>query len=76
MPNAPVNLAIVQTLSATEIQIGWDPGSEIVSNPVTKSYRVYLDDGSGNDPVLWHDSASQAISTVALLRDLHTGMTY
>ena len=76
VPSAPQSLEIVQTLSETSIQIKWLPGTAISSNPETLSYNVYLDDGSGNDPILWYDSATQAISTQVVLSGLVTGMTY
>ena len=56
--------------------MSWQPGLEITLNPETLSYKVYLDDGSGNNPVVFWDSAGHSVSTVATLSGLRTGTVY
>jgi hypothetical protein len=36
-------------------------------NPETTAYRVYLDDGSGNGPVLYYDSTPCALANIYTL---------
>ena len=60
----------------TSLQLGWDPGLVITSNPVTLRYRVYLDNGSGNDPVIAWDSSGSALANIATLKGLITGHSY
>ena len=40
------------------------------------SYRIYLDNASGNNPVVFWDSAGQALSNIATLTGLQTGTVY
>ena len=44
-------------ISETSIQLSWSPGLAIAMNPETLSYRIYLDNASGNEPVIFWDSA-------------------
>ena len=76
IPTAPQNLIRVQALSETSIQGSWQPGLEIMSNPETLSYKIYLDDGSGNNPVVFWDSAGVALSNIATLTSLQTSTVY
>lgn len=76
IPTAPQNLIRVQALSETSIQVSWQPGLEIMSNPETLSYKIYLDDGSGNNPVVFWDSAGVALSNIATLTSLQTSTVY
>lgn len=48
----------------------------IPSNPLTLGYLVYLDDGSGNEPKVVHDTKGQALSNIATLTGLTTGHVY
>jgi hypothetical protein len=48
----------------------------IVGNPLTLSYRVYLDDGSGNLPQVVFDSKQQARTNIVTLKDLVSSNTY
>ena len=57
--------------------MSWEPGlSTETLNPETLSYRVYIDDHSGNDPVVYHDSAGKTLATVATIEGLETGAVY
>lgn len=40
------------------------------------THRVYLDDNSGNGPVLVHDTGCTAITNIVTLTKLKTGFTY
>lgn len=76
VPNAPVALSIREIFTATSMQLTWDDGAAIASNPATTSYRVYLDDDSGNPPAKVFDSASQALTNIVTLNDLVAGNSY
>ena len=76
VPNPPLNLKQVKTVSQTAIQVAWEPGLAIASNPVTLRYKVFLDDGSGNEPVRVWDTETHALSNIATLTGLRTGHTY
>jgi len=47
-PNAPSGLTVSQRFSETSIELQWTTDTPIVGNVPTISYRVYLDDLSGN----------------------------
>lgn len=53
----------------------WIDGTAITSNPETLSYRIYLDDGSGNPPTKVFDSQYQALTHIYTLKDLLEGST-
>ena len=57
VPSAPTTLQISDFVSQTQIQVTWQDGPEIIDNPATLAYRVYLDDRSGNPPSLVYDTA-------------------
>jgi hypothetical protein len=59
-----------------QVQITWTKGSDIAGNPELLAYRVYLDDGSGNDPALVYDTGSRALTTLVTITDLMVGHTY
>jgi len=58
------------------MQITWDEGAAIASNPFTFSYRVFLDDLSGNPPAKVFDSESQSLTNIFTLINLMPGSTY
>lgn len=66
-PNAPENLSLFQILSETSMQITFDEGAEILNNPPTLAYRVYLDDSSGNNPELVYDTGRKALTNLITL---------
>lgn len=76
IPNAPINLAVRQIYSSTSLEITWDDGASISSNPSTLSFNVYLDDLSGNPPAKVFDSTSKAITNIATLKGLNPGDSY
>ena len=76
VPNAPKNLRMVEITSETSVRITWTQGDAITSNPETLAYRVYLDDGSGNEPALFYDTLSSALTNDVTLTGLKTGATY
>jgi len=83
-PKAPTNLHQTRIISETEIEIEWNSGGnylndlaeEILVNPPTFAYRVYLDDGEGNEPDLVYDTGASALTTVVVVKDLLVGHTY
>lgn len=54
----------------------WDPSIIVSGNPITTSYRVYLDDGSGNEPSIAWDSTESSLTNIATLAKLKTGHVY
>lgn len=76
VPSKPQNLQRIQMLSEDTIQVSWEPGLAISDNPATLSYRVYLDDASGNEAQIVWDSEGQALSNIATLAGLRTGSVY
>lgn len=58
------------------MQITWEDGAAIASNPFTFSYRVFLDDLSGNPPAKVFDSESQSLTNIFTLINLMPGSTY
>ena len=77
VPSAPVDLAVLKIVSKTEIQITWEQGASIsIVNPLTTSYKIFLDDGSGNGPQLYYDSAPRALANIYTLSNLVTGNSY
>ncbi len=76
VPNAPVALAVRQIFSATSMQMTWNDGAAITDNPATLSFRIYLDDGSGNPPAKAFDSQNQAMTNIATLKNLVAGNSY
>jgi hypothetical protein len=76
VPNAPVSLTTVKFNIANEVQVTWNEGSAIAGNPPTLAYRVYLDDGSGNEPVLAYDTGKRALTNLVTIKGLTTGQTY
>ena len=75
-PNPPQNVSRVNILSETSIQISFEEGSEIQDNPPTLAYRVYLDNGTGNDAELVYDTGRKALTNLITLSDLKIGHSY
>lgn len=76
VPNAPSSLALVQSLSATSFEVAWTADVYITNNVQTLSYRIYIDDNSGNGQSLYYDTANYAISTQATLSGFTFGNSY
>jgi len=55
------------------MQITWIDGASIANNPVTLSYRIYLDDRSGNPTKKVFDSQNFALTNIATLKNLVAG---
>jgi hypothetical protein len=49
---------------------------EILSNLPVIAYRVYLDDLSGNDPVLSYDTGHRSLTNLVTLNNLLVGRDY
>lgn len=47
-PNAPSSLVISRRISETSVELQWTADTPVAGNVATTSYRVYLDDLSGN----------------------------
>lgn len=58
------------------MEITWDDGAIITSNPSTLSFNVYLDDLSGNQPAKVFDSATKALTNILTLTNLTAGNSY
>lgn len=58
------------------MQVTWTEGAVIATNPSVKAYRVYLDDGSGNDPQLVYDTGLKSLTNLVSIAGLNIGHTY
>ena len=76
VPNAPQNLRLHQIQSETEFVVAWEDSEPIADNVQTLSFRLYLDDGSGNIATLAYNTLDSALSNVARLNNLETGHKY
>lgn len=47
-----------------------------MGNPSTTAYKIYLDDGSGNEPQLVYDTGRKSLTNLVTISDLETGKTY
>lgn len=72
-PNAPINLAVNEIVTATEIEVTWSDGAAIANNPPIKAYRVYLDDFSGNPPALVYDTGRSSLTNLFTINGLSIG---
>lgn len=54
----------------------WVADTYITNNLATTSYRLYLDDNSGNGEVLYYDTSLYAFTTKAIVSGLSLGNTY
>jgi hypothetical protein len=72
-PSFPANIqdAITRRFSETSVQIEWAADVQIVNNPTTNFYRLYLDDLSGNEPAPIAAETPQLV-----LKDLVLGHSY
>lgn len=71
VPNAPSSVQVSQRTSETSLELTWTPDVAVSGNLLTDSYRVYIDDLSGN-PV-----AARSASTPQLaVSDLVLGQVY
>lgn len=76
LPSQPLNLVATQMISESEVQLTWDKPQEILSNPAILAYKIYLDDGSGNQASMVYSTSSKSLTNVANVRDLIVGHVY
>jgi hypothetical protein len=76
VPNAPQNLVKLEHPAADKVKITWEEGIELIDNPPILAYRVYLDDGSGNDPVKVYDTGHRSLTNFVTINDLIIGHVY
>ena len=65
---------MVEFITADSVQIKWDEGDVITSNPAVIAYRIYLDDYSGNTPALVYDTGHRSLTNLVTISDLTVGM--
>ena len=61
VPNVPTNLRYRAQTEESSVSVAWDTESLIANNPLTRAYKVYLYDFSGNQPSLVFDTTGNSL---------------
>lgn len=63
-------------ISESEVQLSWDKPQEITLNPAILAYKIYLDDGSGNQASMVYTTMSKSLTNIANVQNLIVGHVY
>jgi len=58
------------------VNLAWDTEASILNNPKTLAYKVYIDDLSGNPPMVVFDTTEKALVTETTVSGLKLGALY